>query len=94
MASDTYTRTETVRPAWPETRTDGLRAFLTWTRSNGFRVSEIEMDGVKLKVDDLRCEGAAEAAEKPPRSLHEQVAREMGIDYPDLDELDEEEAAS
>jgi hypothetical protein len=70
--------------------TGDLRAFLTWARSNGFRIDKLEMAGVKLELADLRVEGARETPAKGPRDVHEAFAKEFGLDIPP-DEDDETE---
>jgi hypothetical protein len=68
--------------ATTQSSTDALEKFLVWARANGFRVSEIEASGMRVKVDDLRSEVATEPKGKRPRNVHEAFAIEKGIPIP------------
>jgi hypothetical protein len=64
--------------------TEALRDLLVWARTKGFRLREVEMEGVRVVVDDLRVE-APGAAEELPRDAHEAWAKSMGFKLPPVD---------
>jgi hypothetical protein len=75
--------------------TDDIRALLTWARANGFRITQLEMGGVRMTVDDLRPETAARVPEVRPRDAHEAFAMELGVPLPrEIDDEDEPEMQS
>ena len=76
-----------------ETRTTAeLRDFLLWARANGFRISELEMAGVSLTVDDLRIDSPGKA-EPQPRTAHHAWAQQIGIDPATLDDPEDDDEA-
>ena len=76
----------------PTATTDDIRSLLLWARAHGFRVSELEMAGVKVRVDDLRVESAG-TVEQPPRTAHHAFAKLAGIDQAMLDDPEDDDEA-
>lgn len=74
--------------AAPNTRE--LRELLLWARANAFRVTGVEMDGVKLAVDDLRI-GAVAPSGPEPKSPHDAWAMRMGITPPSDHDVEDDE---
>lgn len=70
---------DTTPPTSTERR---MQSLLLWARGAGFRVTELELDGMKLKVDDLRAESQAEPKGKRPRDAHEAFAIDHGFPIP------------
>lgn len=65
--------------------------LLTWARGAGFRITELEVDGVRLKVDDLRTESPVVAKGPKPRNVHEAFALANGIPIPADPPADDED---
>ena len=65
------------------------RSLLLWARRQGFRISELTVEGLRLVVDDLR---PVETAPPPkgPRNAHEAWGQFYGVDIPP-EELDDED---
>jgi hypothetical protein len=73
-------------------------AFLLWARKNGFSLTYLKVGEVEANMTDFRIAEPAGTAEeqKPPRSVHDALADDMGLPRPSdvpIDEDDEGEDA-
>jgi len=66
-----------------------MQAFLLWAREKGFRVRQLEANGLRVELDGLRIDQGGPPA-KAPRDVHHAFAQEFGIPTLANDEEDEE----
>ena len=67
--------------------------FLLWARSNGFAVTKLTVEDVTVECADFRiADGDAKAEErKPPMTVHDALAEELGLPRPSDAEVGDDE---
>jgi hypothetical protein len=84
----------TAKPDWADQADpERARLFLLWARKNGFSVTYLKVGEVELNVVDFRITEPVAATEtvKPPRTVHDQLADEMGLPRPSDVTVDDDE---